>query len=390
MATQTRPAGAEELLARARAVSREVAARHAADVDAKGRFPSETIAACREAGLLSAAVPTALGGSGASMHTLAELCHALGEGCGSSAMVVAMHHIEVALLVRHGRGTAFFDSYLRAIAERQLLLASVTSEVGVGGDTRTSICALERANGRYRLVKDATTVSYGAHADGLLLTCRRAPDAPPGDQVLVLARREDYRMESKGGWDTMGMRGTCSPPFLITCEGPEEQVLPVPYAEMSAQTMVPYSHILWSSLWTGIAADAVARAASSVRAAARKTPGTTPPAATRLAEAAAQLQQLRSLVFAAAADFDALGDSRDPLGSMGWALRLNHVKVGASQLAQDVVHRALQVTGIAGYKNDSPLSVARHYRDVLSAALMVANDRILAKSAAMLLVHKND
>ena len=41
-------------------------------------------------------------------------------------------------------------------------MASITSEVGIGGDTRSSICAIERANGRFKLVKDATTVSYGA------------------------------------------------------------------------------------------------------------------------------------------------------------------------------------------------------------------------------------
>ena len=38
--------------------------------------------------------------------------------------------------------------------------------------------------------------------------------------------------------------------------------------------MVPYSHILWASLWWGIAANAVSLAAEFVRAGARKTPGT--------------------------------------------------------------------------------------------------------------------
>ncbi|MEJ1963844.1 MAG: hypothetical protein WDO56_20725 [Gammaproteobacteria bacterium] len=43
-----------------------------------------------------------------------------------------------------------------------------------------------------------------------------------------------------------------------------------------------------------------------------------------------------------------------------------------------------------GYKNDSPVSVGRHYRDVLSAALMISNERIASKSASMLLVFKAD
>ena len=74
--------------------------------------------------------------------------------------------------------------------------------------------------------------------------------------------------------------------------------------------------------------------------------------------------------------------------SIGWALRLNNLKIGASRAAPEIVHEALQITGILGYKNDSPFSLGRHYRDVLSASLMISNDRILGKNAAMLLVHK--
>ena len=53
------------------------------------------------------------------------------------------------------------------------------------------------------------------------------------------------------------------------------------------------------------------------------------------------------------------------------------------------MHRALQIVGILGYKNDGAFSLGRHYRDVLSASLMISNDRINAKSASMLLVFKD-
>ena len=249
---------------------------------------------------------------------------------------------------------------------------------------------MEREQGRFTLVKDATTVSYGGHAEDMLVTCRRAADSPPSDQVLVLVRQADYRLEGGGKWDTLGMRGTCSPPFKMFSSGPEEQILPGAYADSSAESMVPYSHVLWAALWTGIAQDAVARAAAFVRAEARRKPGTTPPTATRLAEVSVMMQALRSNVMSAATDFDALGDDREPLRTMGWALRFNNLKIGASEAAPQIVHRALQIIGIMGYKNDSPFSVGRHYRDSLSAALMVGNERILAKSASMLLVYKDE
>ena len=46
--------------------------------------------------LLSAAVPKELGGGGAGMVELAEMCMTLAQGCGSSGMVLAMHHIQIA------------------------------------------------------------------------------------------------------------------------------------------------------------------------------------------------------------------------------------------------------------------------------------------------------
>ena len=73
---------------------------------------------------------------------------------------------------------------------------------------------------------------------------------------------------------------------------------------------------------------------------------------------------------------------------MRWALRLNNLKLGASTQAQAIVHDAVQIVGIAGYKNRSPYSLGRHYRDVLSASMMIANERILGKNADMLAVLK--
>ena len=80
----------------------------------------------------------------------------------------------------------------------------------------------------------------------------------------------------------------------------------------------------------------------------------------------------------------------DALSSMGFALRMNNLKISVSQLAVDIVGRALGVCGISGYRNDSKFSLGRHLRDAHGAALMVANDRIYGANASILLVHKDD
>jgi acyl-CoA dehydrogenase len=371
-----------------RKVAAEVASAQADDVDARARFPLETLAALREYHVLSAGVPRELGGPGCNLQQLSQLCATLAQSCGSSAMVLAMHYIQLACIARHGMESPFFRDYLADLVRRQHLLASMTSEVGTFGETRTSICAVRVRDGRFHLDKDATTGSYCAHSDAILVTCRRDENAAPGDQVLVLVQRGDCTLEQTTTWDTMGMRGTCSPGFKLQSSGPEEQILPGSFADSSAQTMVPYSHVLWAALWWGIAAGAVNKAATFVRGQARQKPGSVPPTAGRLAEVVTQLQGLKQNWMSAARDFDALGDSRDELMGLGWALRLNNLKIACSEAAPQIVHRALQIVGILGYKNDSPYAMGRHLRDSLSGALMISNDRIAAKNASMLLVHK--
>ena len=43
-----------------------------------------------------------------------------------------------------------------------------------------------------------------------------------------------------------------------------------------------------------------------------------------------------------------------------------------------------------GYKNDTPFSIGRHMRDVLSAPIMISNDRIFGNMSNLLLIHRLD
>ena len=381
----------QELLAVIRTIARDVAAAHADDVDRAGRFPAETVDALRAAGALSAPVPETLGGGGTSLGAIAACCRELGRACGASAMVFAMHHIQLLTIVRHLDADSWFESYLhRQVAEGRLI-ASVTSEVGTGGDMARSIAAVTPAgDGLVSFEKQAPTVSYGAYADDLLTTLRRAPEAEPGDQVAALTHKEQHSLQATGTWDVLGMRGTCSPGSVVRAQFPAEQVLATPFAKVAAESMVPISHILWSHLWLGIAEDAFDRSRAFVKAAAKRTPGVTPPSAQRLSRLSAEVALLRGLVTSGLRDFEACaeGSAREPLSTMSMGLRFNNLKIAASEQTRDVCFGALEVCGIMGFKNDTPFSVGRHLRDALSAPLMIANERIHQTNAGLLLIAK--
>jgi acyl-CoA dehydrogenase len=373
-------------------VADEFAAPNADAVDRDARFPSETIDALRAEGALSAFIPTELGGGGVAFETIAAACFELGRRCGASAMVFAMHQIQVISIARHLDDAPWFEDYLQAVSREQRLIASVTSEVGTGGDMGRSVAALTaNEDGSRSFDKQAPTVSYGAHADDLFVTLRRAPDAEPSEQIVVLARNEQLALEPSGTWDPLGMRGTCSPGYVVRATIRPEQTLATPFPRVSAESMVPVSHILWSHLWLGIATDAFDRARAFVRAAAKRSPGEPPPVALRLSHLMSDLSLLRAEVSSALTEFVQASDEpgRERLSTMVLALRFNNLKIAASEQAPLVCQGALGVCGIMGFKNDTPFSVGRHLRDTMSACLMVANERIHHTNASLLLIAKD-
>ncbi len=67
----------------------------------------------------------------------------LAQACASTAMIYAMHQIQVACIDEHGSELAWQQTLLAQLAGKQWLLASATSEETIGGNMRTSACAVE-------------------------------------------------------------------------------------------------------------------------------------------------------------------------------------------------------------------------------------------------------
>ena len=370
-----------------------VAAKNAEDVDRQGRFPSEGIDALRAAGALGWQVPRDYGGAGAPIDDLAAATFELARRCASTGLVFAMHQIQVSVIVRHLSNSTWFKKYLECVVSDQRLIASATSELGVGGDLRRSIAAIEPVSDSggnlVRFQKNASTISYGAHADDLLTTVRRGPNADQGDQVLVLTHLSEMETEQTSEWDTLGMRGTCSPGFIVRARCLPDQILPVPFATIAEETMVPASHILWAHVWLGLSTDAFERAQNFVRAQARQNPGTSPPSALRLSDLCVRLAEFRALVNAVTNEFISLSEvaGRPGFSAVSYAIRINNLKIAASEAAIEICQGALSVCGFAGYKNGGQYSVGRHLRDAHSAALMITNDRLRVTNATLLLLH---
>jgi acyl-CoA dehydrogenase len=370
----------------AAAAAAAVAAANAAAVDDDARFPAEAIAAAREGRLLSPLIPTSLGGDGATVSDVVDVCYGLGRACAATGMIYAMHQIMVACLVRHAAKEAWSRELQRRIAAEQLLLASSTTDGKGGGDLRNSSCAVTRQGSGVALTKSATVMSYGAQADAILTTARRSPEAAPSDQVLLAVTKEQYTLEHLVDWDTLGMRGTCSAGFTLRTSIDTDQVFAEPYQQINARTVLPVAHLTWSGVWAGIAAGAVERARGFVRGVARKSSGQLPPGAAHLTRASATLGALRGMIASALQRYEALALHSEQLESLDFQNAMNLLKVNASEMAIATVMSALQASGLSGYRNDGASSIGRHLRDVLSSSIMINNDRILANAATATLL----
>jgi acyl-CoA dehydrogenase len=369
-----------DLTARARAAA-EVAKSNAAAVDAEARFPSESFAEIRKQRLLGLQVPQALGGDGASIAEIADVCYILGQACSSTALIYAMHQIKMACITRHAKGNAALERILSRIAADQLLMASSTTEGQAGGNVRSSEAAVVHEGEQVTLERKATVISYAVEADGIVTTARRSADAAGSDQVLLVLLKADYTLERLQVWDTLGMRGTHSEGFTLRARAAAEQIMPEPYERIHAQTMVPFAHLLWGSVWAGIAAAAAGKAQAFIRHAVRGSNGQMPPGAAHFTQAVSTLRTLRGVLAANLRSYEAIMSDEKAISSLEFQAMITLTKVQASELAVTTVLSSLRACGLSGYRNDTEFTIGRLLRDVLSAPLMINNDRILTNLA---------
>ena len=379
-ATRIPSARQSDLTARARAAA-DVAGANATAVDAEARFPSEAFAELRKQRLLGIQVPQALDGESATIAEIADVCYILGQSCSSTGLIYAMHQIKMACIVRHFKNNAAHERILRRVAAEQLLMASSTTEGQAGGNVRSSEAAVEHDGAQVTLERKATVISYAVEADGIVTTARRAADAPGNDQVLLVLLKSDYTLERLQVWDTLGMRGTHSEGFTLRARAAAGQILPEPYERIHAQTMVPFAHLLWGSVWAGIAAAAAAKAQAFVRHVVRQSNGQTPPGAAHFTQAVSTLRMLRGVLATSLRSYESIMTDEKAISSLEFQAMITLTKVQVSELAVTTVLTALRACGLSGYRNDTEFTIGRLLRDVLSAPIMISNDRILTNLA---------
>lgn len=350
----------------------------AVKADKLNQFSVENLALVRRHGLMGAAVPKVTGGLGLEIEQLASVALVIGKGCLSTALVWSMHSQQVSVLAKSQSSAAV--QALEQVVEEGVLIASVTSEVGKGGDIFRALAPImTQKDGRIAFERTAPTVSYGLQSLYYLVTMRADEQAPDTDVKFVLVSRLDGGVESTGEWDAMGVRGTQSIPMTFQIKASAENILPENFRLMALRHFVPSGQILWAASWLGAVQGLFDRMLEQV-AANKQVFGVKLKSdlyVSRIADLKVKLLAIESMLDHTIECYKRfLRHSTDGV-DFDLITRVNGLKVYVSEQVVVIVDKILELSGLGkGYRADPSLGVERLYRDLLSAKLMYSNDSL--------------
>ncbi len=348
------PTTAEMLVERARALGPTLVA-NAARHDAEGTFVAESHAALREAGLLRAAVPTELGGDGATIADLAALQRELAHHCGSTALANSMHQHVVAFTAwRYRRGLPGAEATLRRVAEEGIVLVSTG-----GGDYTHPRGEAVKVDGGYRV--SGTKLFASQSAVGTVMSTMFTYDDPErGIRVLNMAVPIAVDgVTVTDNWNTLGMRGTASNNIeIVDVFVPDDKVLadrPYGVIDPPLQVISSIAFPIVSAVYLGVAESAYAAA---LPFAGRKAED---PLVQRQVGLMAHRLQVASWALDGA--LAAVGD--DPVPSLETVVRVMAAKREIAEAGIAVCDLAMEVAGGPAFFKGSVIE--RAYRDIRAA-----------------------
>jgi alkylation response protein AidB-like acyl-CoA dehydrogenase len=349
-------------------------AERAGEHDRDGSFPFENYERMAEAGYLGLTVPEELGGMGANLRELLLAQEHLAGACGSTALAVNMHVSPIGQLASLWRasGDPKLESFLREAATGKIVYASMTAERGHSVLMKSSTVA-ERVKGGYRVSGEKIFGTESAVCTQFT-SMAQLDDPDTGPRVLFFRIPRDIEgMTVKQTWDTMGMRATQSNDYTLeNVFVPEEAVFhsyPVGHFDaIMLKTVWGWAMPSFGSVYLGIAAGAMAYA----RGVALQRHREGDPAIQRLfAEMEVRLETARAVLYRHA-DEIASGSLVSDLPVQDGMARAVLTKYVATNHAVQIVDKALEVVGGAGYYKRSPLE--RMYRDVRAGVIMPYNN----------------
>jgi alkylation response protein AidB-like acyl-CoA dehydrogenase len=357
----------QKTVATVTSIARDVAAPNAADVDARARFPEETLAALAAAGLLGLCVPAALGGKGLGPRAFAAAAEELAQACSSSAMVFVMH-VTAAQAIASSKTLADRDALLAQIAAGKHLTTLALSEKGSRSQFWAPVSKLEADGAGFVTSAHKSWVTSASRADSYVASAQKPGAASPLVSTVYLARtRGAAGLRVERGFDGLGLRGNDSAPVALEGfrfgNGDLVSALGEGAGTM-LEVVLPWFAVGSAAMANGLARAAVAATARHLQESGFEHSGTglrdLPTLRARIAEMSVRAEQARALLGHTLAELEAPSPAT-PL----WVLQ---TRLASLEAAVEVTDLAMKACGGAAFSKHLPLE--RLFRDARAGWVM--------------------
>jgi alkylation response protein AidB-like acyl-CoA dehydrogenase len=357
-----------DVLKRAIQVSTDTVAPRSAEVDRRGSYPAESMAALAAAGVLGLTSAVEVGGAGASLAVAAQVVEELAGACSSTAMVLLMHYAAVSVIEEHG------DRNVReAVARGEHLSTLAFSEAGSRSNFWVPVSTADRDGaGTVSLNAEKSWVTAAGHADSYVWSSR--PLAADGPMTLWHVPSGTSGLSVKGDFDGFGLRGNASSPVTGTSvQVPASAMLGADGAglDIALATALPRFLVLNAAFSLGVT-EALLEQAKTHLLGARLA---------HLAETLADRQPVRDTYARLRTRADTarvfLVDTLTALerGRPDAMLRVLQVKAVVAEAAADIADGVMRLCGGAAFRRG--LGIERRFRDALAARVMAPTTEAL-------------
>lgn len=359
-------ASAQEHVATASRIAAEVASQHAAEVDERASFPSESMKALADAGLYGLCLSKEIGGKGEDMRAFAGVVDELAGACGSTAMVYLMH-VAAAQAIATSSTLADRDSILREIGVGRHLTTLAFSETGSRSQFWAPISKLEENDGHYLTSASKSWVTSAGHADSYVATAQKPDATSPLESTVYFVRTNVKGVRVTSAFNGLGLRGNDSAPVslenikvargdLISAPGEGPKVI--------LEVVLPWFAIGTAAMANGLCRATVQRTTAHLIGTEFAHDGSKlrdlPNLRARLAEMSVRTEESRSL----------LGHTLDQIEnpSQVTPLFVLQSRLAALQAAVDVTDLAMKTCGGAAFSRQ--LAIERLFRDARAGWVM--------------------
>jgi alkylation response protein AidB-like acyl-CoA dehydrogenase len=328
----------------------------AAQLDREERFPSEIVRGLAELGLMGVNIPAALGGAEAGVVSYALAMMEIARACASTAVTMAVTNMVAEVIARFGTEAQREHHVPRLTSGEHVVGAFALSEPEAGSDPGGMRTTAERVPGGWVLRGQKQWITSGSRASVMVVWARTGGPGTRGISTFLVERGTPGMKPGKHE-DKLGLRASETVPITFDdCLIPEDALLgQLDQGFKVAMMALDGGRIGIASQAIGIATAALEEAAAYARDRKQfgRPIGDFQAIQWMLADSRTELDASRLLALRAAS----LKEAGKP-----FTREAAMAKLYASEAANRICNRAVQIHGGYGYVRDFPAE--RHLRDV--------------------------